>query len=333
MVFSTNQFRHLYVAKAKVDSVATLGDIAVKTDKDGSLYFQYQGHGGPVRSDLIDPKTIMYAKATSADAMATKLKGFIVTLDSEVNGGEPIVGQDYILKLAFRQFVGMSDEDTYLKYGMVHAYKNMGAPKFYATLALSLAKNFSRELTKMVKISLLTGTEEPDGFSIAKEDIQPNEKLENLTGNYTGILIDEVSQASEWVRGTRALTPVNFEVFGNTVTLEGSELNWAKVEEDNSQKETIPNGYVLADMEYFYHGERGDIYRNYGWPNVIPTKYMIEDPTKSYYTLDIHYAYVGSNEAVQKSEKDITIACEDKTVLNSIITAVNTAAKTAIASL
>jgi hypothetical protein len=333
MVLSTNQFRHLYVAKAKVDSVATLGDIAVKTDKDGSLYFQYQGHGGPVRSDLIDPKTIMYAKATSAEAMATKLKGFIVTLDSEVNEGEPIVGQDYILKLAFRQFVGVSDGDAYLKYGMVHAYKGMNAAKFYATLAISLAKNFSRELTKMVKISLLTGAAEPDGFNIAKEDVQPTDKIESLTGNYTGILIDEVSQASEWVRGTRALTPVNFEVFGNTVTLEGSELNWAKVEEDDSQKETIPNGYTLADMEYFYMGERGDIYRIYGQPNAIPTKYMIEDPTKSYHALDIHYAYVGPNEAVQKSEKDITIVCENKTVLNSIITAVNSAANITIASL
>ena len=203
----------------------------------------------------------------------------------------------------------MSDEYVYLKYGMVHAYKGMNAAKFYATLALSLAKNFSRELTKMVKISLITESSETE--------VLPTDKLENLTESYTGILIDEVSQASEWVRGTRALTPVNFEVYGNTVTLEGSELNWV-VAEDTDSEEKVKNGYMIADMEYFYHGERGDIYRNYGWPNVIPTKYMV-DETKEYHALDVHYAYVGSNESVQKSEKDITIVCEDKDVITALV--------------
>lgn len=311
MVFSTNQVRHLYVATAdkSASKVTTLGDIAAKKDATGNVYFQYQGHGGIVRSDLIDPTTVMYARATKASEMARELKAVTVTLDDSVNDGQPIVGQDYILKIAFRQFVGMSDEDTYLKYGMVHAYKNMDAPKFYATLALSLAKNFSRELTKMVKISLITESSEVE--------VLPTDKLENLTEDYKGVLIDEVSQASEWVRGTRALTPVNFEVFGNTVTLEGSELNWAKVEDTDSE-EKVKNGYMIADMEYFYHGERGDIYRNYGWPNVIPTKYMV-DETKEYHALDIHYAYVGSNEAVQKSEKDITIVCTDKAVITSLV--------------
>ena len=80
----------------------------------------------------------------------------------------------------------------------------------------------------------------------------------------------------------------------------------------------------IADLEYFCMGERGDQYRGIGWPNIIPTKYMV-DPTKEYATLDIHYAYVGANESVQKSEKDITIVCADTTVLNGIIGAINTA--------
>lgn len=327
MVFSTNQFRHLYVATAFKEAanataqvVTDKGDITLKTTKNGDLYFQYKGPGGILRSDLIDPKTIMYAKATNADDMARKVKAVIVTLNSDVNGGQPVVGQDYILKIAFRQFVGMSDEDVYLKYGMVHAYKDMTAEKFYATLAVSLAKNFSRELTKLVKISLITGA---DADPI---EVLPTMKVDSLNDAYTGIVIEEYPQYDEWVRGTRALTPVYFEVTGDNIILDGDEVAWATVEDDVDEgRETIPNGYVIADMEYFYHGERGDIYRGISWPNVIPTKYMIEDPSKGYHTLDIHYAYIGSNEAVQKSEKDITIVCEDKTVLNAIIGAVNTA--------
>ena len=314
-VYSTNQVRHLYVATSdKSDAtVNTLGDIAVKADATGNVYFQYQGHGGIVRSDLIDPSTVMYARATKASEMARALKSYTVTLDPTTNEGNPIVGQDYILKIAFRQFVGMSDADTYLKYGMVHAYKGMKAKDFYATLALSLAKNFSRELTKLVKISLATESTEIE--------VDPSAKLADLTGEYTGVIIDEVSQASEWVRGTRALTPVYFEVYGNTVTLEGSELNWAKVEETEND-ETVKNGYDIADMEYFYHGERGDIYRNYGWPNVIPTKYMV-DESKEYHTLDIHYAYVGANESIQKSEKDITIVSDNKAVITALVAKLN----------
>jgi hypothetical protein len=71
--------------------------------------------------------------------------------------------------------------------------------------------------------------------------------------------------------------------------------------------EGIKNGKKVADMEYFSMGERGDIYRNAGWPNVTKTQYLV-DPSLDYDVYDIHYAYVGSNEAVQKSEKDITIA-------------------------
>jgi hypothetical protein len=79
-------------------------------------------------------------------------------------------------------------------------------------------------------------------------------------------------------------------------------------------------------------GERGDVYRGVGFPNNFNTTYLV-DPSKAYHTLDIHYAYVGSNEAVQKSEKDITIVCADKAELNKVISAVNTATGLTIATL
>lgn len=80
-------------------------------------------------------------------------------------------------------------------------------------------------------------------------------------------------------------------------------------------------------------GERGDQYRNIGWPHVIETTYLVDPENEDGYSvLDIHYAYVGSNEGVQKSERDITLV-GSKADINTVIGAINTAAGTSIATL
>lgn len=325
-VFSVNQARHLYVAKEvktpHVVSADAAGSIAVRTNKEKShLYFEYKSADNLVRSDLIDVKNIMYAKATDAKDMQRELKAVTVTLDDTVNGGSPVGGQDYILRIAFRQFVGMSDEDTYIKYGMVHAYNNMSISDFYKELAKSLVKNFSRELTPLVKFTLAEGEE--------AVPVDVNTKWDTLEGNYTALVIDEVEQP--WVLGTMAQVPVYFDVYPTTITVDGDERIWGVVEDTESEG-YVGNGKNIADLEYFCMGERGDIYRNIGWPNVITTKYLV-DPSKEYYTLDIHYAYVGANESVQKSEKDITIVAADKATINNIVSAINTATGLTIASI
>lgn len=324
-VFSVNQARHLYVANElktpHVVSADAAGSIAVRTNKEKThLYFEYKSADNLVRSDLIEIKNIMYAKATKSADMAHELKAVTVTLDNTVNGGSPVGGQDYILRIAFRQFVGISDEHTYIKYGMVHAYNNMSASDFYKELAKSLVKNFSREESKLVKFTLAKGEE--------AVPVDVNTKWDTLEGDFTALVIDEVEQP--WRLGTMPQVPVYFDVYSTTITVDGDERTWGVVEDTESEG-TVGNGKKIADLEYFCMGERGDIYRNIGWPNSIPTTYLV-DPSKTYETLDIHYAYVGNNESVQKSEKDITIVASDKTVLNSIITAVNTATGLTIAS-
>ena len=321
-VFSTNQARHLYVATAlkspNVIASDAAGSIAVKADTaKNHLYFEYMGQGGLTRSDLIDIKNIMYAKATKADKMARELKAVTVTLK-----GNPVGGQDYILKIAFRQFAGMSDEDIYTKFGMVHATTNMSASDFYKELALSLVKNFSREATQLVKFTLTDGEDTAVPVTAAT-------KASDLTGNYTALVIDEVEQ--DWVLGVKPQEAVYFDVLPGTITVDGDETIWGEVEDTESEG-TVKNGKLIADLEYFCMGERADIYRGVGFPHNIPTKYMV-DASKEYHVLDIHYAYVGSNEAVQKSEKDITIVCADMAELNKIITAVNGATGLTIASL
>lgn len=347
-VFSTNQVRQLYVAK-EVKSSHVLasdgaGSIALISDnKKSHLYFEYKGADNLMRSDIIDVKNILYAKSTDPKAMERNLKSVIVTLDSSVNGGAPVAGQDYILRIAFRQYVGMSDEDQYFKYGMVHAYAGMDADEFYKVLAQSIAKNFSREVVPLIKIEVHSAaTKSKGGFDAnGYMEVTPSTKDTGATDStnpyYDGILavvsdidsirITEVEQP--WRLGVMAQTPVYFTVQPTTIFVDGDDRTWGTVVEGVNG--TVGNGKNIADLEYFCMGERGDIYRGIGFPNNIITTYLV-DPSKTYYTLDIHYAYVGSNEAVQKSEKTITIVSAVKDDISDLIIAFNTATGLKIAT-
>ena len=356
MNYSVNQVRQLYVAKALKDSHVlasdAAGSIAVKNDNVKShLYFEYKGADNLMRSDLIDIKNILYAKATDADALAHELKAVTVTLDPNVNGGTPVAGQDYILRIAFRQYVGMSEEDQYFKYGMVHAYAGMDADEFYKVLALSIAKNFSREVVPLIKIEVHSkvtkskGGFDSNGYMVVTPTTKDNGKSDTTNPYYAtdtlvtdidSIRITEVEQP--WRLGVMAQTPVYFTVQPVAVMVNGDERIWATVTE--SINGTIANGKKIADLEYFCMGERGDIYRNIAWPHNIPTTYLV-DPTIKYNVIDIHYAYVGNNEGVQKSEKTITLVVPkvgannqtSNALANSIITAINTATGLTIATL
>lgn len=339
-VFSTNQVRQLYVAK-KVKSSHVLasddaGSIAlISNDKESHLYFEYKGADNLMRSDIIDVKNILYAKPTNPEAMGRNLKSVTVTLDSSVNGGVPVAGQDYILRIAFRQYVGMSDEDQYFKYGMVHAYAGMNADKFYKTLALSISKNFSREVTPLVKIEVHSATKGTDkgnftsGYMEVTPSTKDNGKSDETNPYYAaGTLVDDIDEIriteveQPWRLGIMAQTPVYFTVQPATIVVDGDDRTWGTVVEGVNG--IVGNGKNIADLEYFCMGERGDIYRGIGFPNNTVTTYLV-DPSKTYYTLDIHYAYVGSNEAVQKSEKTITIVSAVKDDINNLITTFNTA--------
>lgn len=340
MGFTTNQVRHLYVAKDLVtgnNAVTDVGDVKVKADTaQDHLYFEYMGHGGQMRSDLIDVASITHAKATDADDMAHPLKRVKVILDSTVNSGAPVGGQDYILKVFVRNYLGMSDVDTTTKFGMVHAYTGMTASDFYKTLILSLVKNFARGEEDLFKFYIETsGTSATAAGTLA--EVTKTTDPTTLTGTYTGIVIEEKEQ--EWILGTFAQVGVNFEVFTDSIIFNSDERIWGTVNTIASAS-TVANGKKIADMEYFYMGERGDIYRNVGFPNVINTKYVV-DPTVKYNTIDLHYSYQGSGEGVQKSEKDITLVIPkvgasnnlSNVLTNSIISAINTATGLSIATL
>lgn len=96
-----------------------------------------------------------------------------------------------------------------------------------------------------------------------------------------------------------------FDVFPSTIYVDGNETQWGTATPGVSNQ-TVPNGKRMADLEWFTFGERADYYRGMGYPNNFDFTPLV-DPSVAYDALEIHFAYQGSCEDIQKSEKDITI--------------------------
>lgn len=329
--FSINQVRHLYVEKAlKTDnnllSTDAAGSILPKADTaKTTLYFQYMSPAGIVSSDKITIANIISAKATASGSMAHKLARYEVTLSALAPA--PVQAQEYVLRLAFRQYIGLGEDDQYFKYGFVKATSGMTASNFYKALALSLAKNIANETTPLVNIYLNSAA--ADGTDVPVTSATKEATL-NKT-DYDKIIIEEVQQ--EWILGKMPQAFIPFSVQPTTITVDGEEITWGDVKKVASTKK-VENGHNIADLEYFCMGARGDMYRGMGYPNNITTTYLV-DPSKKYDVLDIHYSYIGSNESVQKSERTITIVCEDDgshTLMKALVAAVNAASGLSIAN-
>ena len=318
---SDNQFRNLYVMKAYKTSESALeavGDATLKVDTaKNSMYLVYKDTEDNLTSDIIDLKNLLYVKSTKAADMARKLNSQSVTLNED-----PISGQDYVLNVEVRNFVALGDDSTHIKFGAVHAVKGMTKSDFYKAMALNLAKNLSREVSPILNV-LLTKNDTTDGES--EVPVLVNGKMQVLaelkaTESYTDIIIDEVEQP--WRRGVAQVEPVNFNTTCGTVLVDGDDVIWGTVEKEEG--DPVNNGKQIADMEWFYHGTRGDIYREATYPDNFDFKPLV-DETKAYSTLDIHFAYVGPGVEVAKSERTITVVCADAAELNKLITAIKTA--------
>jgi len=281
--YSVNQVRHLYVVNAA-------NQFTAGKDLEGNLFFNLKdAQGKDVRSDLITH--VSYAKATSADTLARKSKVVKIAFAS---GADCVAGQDYVASIKTKGFISDADESIYVETGAARA-EDTTKGKLLLALAKNLAKNTAKQ--GIVSISVLeTATEKTIEAATA--------------GSVTAILVKEIEQP--WRRGVKESKPVNFDVqtapakLTSAATVEGT---WAAVTDVTDTYGTrIGNGKKTADLEWFCMGERASEYREKGWPYNWETEYMV-DPSKEYDYVDIHYAYVGSNHAIQASEKDITIVC------------------------
>lgn len=310
MVFSTNQTRQLYVVKKVCDTdttpnMANIGDIFIGTDADGDVYGVYKGADGLIRTDLINKKNLISATATRYDTFQRGLGKWEIALNTSVNKGNPIAGQTYMVRINIKEWGGPGPDSQYGKYGIVRATSGMTTKDFYTKLKQSLVNNFSREPIPLFNFSL------------------------DSDGSPTKIIIEEIEQP--WTLGIKESRPLMATITADPVTLDGDNVDSLQVKKVASTT-IVGNGKKMADLEYFCMGERGDIYRGMGFPNIIKTTYLV-DPTIDYNVIDISFYFQGDNEDSQKSNKQLifvipaTGAAESNKieVANALITKLNTA--------
>lgn len=335
--FSVNQVHQLYVISAynasvtDASAVGTIGAVKQLEDIRGKeIMFSYKGVENVLPSDFIQVGNIGYAKAVAAADMVTVMKKVEVTLDPNVNSGAPVSGQDYVLDIIFRNFFSSGDASQYFKDAAVHATASMTASDFYNAMVNSLNSAFSREpgATKTSNPYLKFSIKEKGGSGDDATDA-------------VAIVIEEKPQ--DWALGTKKARRIMFDVEPTTIYTGGEDVVWGVVTDATPAKSAavvgtnaVGNGQQIADLEWFCMGERGDQYRNVGWPNVITTKYLV-DPTQQYHVLELHYAFTDAGIGSYRTEKEITVVAPatsaGKTALNNFIGAINSATGLSIGTL
>lgn len=310
----TNQVDQLYV-------VTPDHPITIKDTKHG-VYFTYEGAVGTTRSDIIKKDQVMSATVSTAQEQRVPLKAVTVTLADE---DYLISGEDYQIKLVISQFQDLAEDSLYYKYGFVHATAAMVATPglFWESMIKSLCYNFAREITKFFAFGLT------DGVNVELYDEKGRPTTKTITGgtatvaveDATGIVIYELAQ--DWNLALMPKEGVNFSVYTDKVMIDGDEVTWGEVSEPADYSH-IGNGYTLADMEYFYMGERGDQYRMFARPQDRIHTQLLVQPKEEYDVINIHYYFVDSLGGVQKSEKDITLVVTP-TLTESVTTALEEA--------
>lgn len=274
--FSVNNVRHLIVANALNDAAVfpansvggTLGKPKAIEDQ---MYFPFSSNSDVItKSDYIKKTNVVSATYKNADASARTLGKFDITIDQQTLTA--MVGQDLMIRLLFREWGSGSPEDQYIKV--------LGAVRVKST---STPTSIMAEFKALGDVLFSRDTEAPVSFSASAGKLTITENVR------------------EWVLGKKQERVLNFVV--QLVPVDGA-ADWATIAETPGKLQ-FGSGKTSADLEYFYIGERGDTYRQTGYPYTFDTKYLV-NIAKTYDTLDIVY-YQTEDASGEKAKKQLTI--------------------------
>ena len=319
--FNTNQTRHLYVAAAIDANVDTNLDINLAQAATGEMYFVYKNADGLVtRSDTFDPKKIVSLKKNTAAELATPLKAHTVAVDSAITLTD-LIGKTVNCIITFHGVFDYDMDNTITVVASVvgNATNTASAAAFHKDLAIAITKvlpKFDKGYPYLKVFS--NGTE-----------VTAKTPASSVTGAAAGVVLVEAAQ--KYVRGKLAGEPVPFSVAFHLAGNNVEDVVWGTDTVANSAisgNTVVPANRVLADLEWFSLGERGDMYRGFRYPNDYTPTYAV-DLTKDYSVLSIEYYWAGDAENVQKSPRLIQVAAPEtsgsSTVINTLYDAVDAA--------
>lgn len=268
-----------------------VGNFSLLKSVDGrEVFFNYVSPNGDdglptiVRSPLVRVDKVNYA--TVKLAAYRNPQQVTVTIPATINGGNPIVGQDYILRFVFYGLGIGGQELQYVKEGGAYRVRQGDTAAVVLQTLVSLANvNFLREPTKMVDIAYSTNS----------------------------IVVTGVEQP--WVLGKKQGDPLQFKVECVPVYDSASnvEIPWGLVTDTTAtgiSTATVFNGNTIADMEWFYVGGRADHQRQWVYPDDFQTKY-VANASFGYDTVDLDFYFSGDSEDVQRSRIALSLACKN----------------------
>lgn len=321
-MYSVNQVKQLYVVDsiktpaenatvAVMESTDANGTLVPKVGHDGSfIYFQYKNSQGEVMAtDRIKKCKVKWITFIEAEAMRKNKKKTVITLTSDGSTAvTPVVGQDYVINFSFRNYFGMSDEDTYEKHAVARAMST-DASTLLAELAVSLAKNMSREVDVPFIITADIATTS-SGSASSHPEVTKFTKVGDLSNGSNKFVksITLTEKEQPWNLGRMQQTRPEYTVHFVPIINQGVEnYKWGYANTTEvAANGQIKNGADTADFEWFCMGERGDQYRGKDWPLSITTPAnLMVNAGKEYDYLTIHFWDDIDNEGPQKSERDM----------------------------
>ena len=334
--FSTNQVKHLYVAKAVDGNLDTVGDIKFAAAGDKDIVMKYVGNDGVVRSDIINLDNLVYAKAIKESTMEQYLDSAYVAC------GTAVANQSYILKVIVDSFSSLSEEDKGFIFAEYTAKTGDAAKNILAGLAVNLAKNATKAAYSPVINVYVTTKSAGQALTIGTDTWKVNASDAESTvaayGSLAGLVIEAADQA--WALGKQEFNLMKFNVTASPIVSAGVETRWATITKGTTHPTAaLKNSKKIADLEWFCMGERGDMYRDISWPDSFTFTPLINPAAAyGYHVIELAFYYAGDAEDIQKSPKEIVIPCEAAssgyTLVNAVISDFNTAAgSTVIASL
>lgn len=219
------------------------------------------------------------------------------------------------------------------------AYFTIVAPGFYGDTGenkevFPVGKVFTQGTTAATVVS--------DFVSLINDDKNLKKYFKAAVGtNTTDLVITEVFNKNDYRLGVYQLHSVPFVVENGhyidySVENHLSDLYTPDLftgvvySESTIASDNIDGSYDLAQLEWFCHGFRGDVYREMAFPDNFPYVGLIQpgfgangaawNGSNDWYTCDIHYFWHGYGNQVDKSEKVLTFA-GSSTDMNAFVTA------------
>ena len=331
--FSTNQVKHLYVAKAVDGDLDTIGDIKFSAAGDNQIIAKYVGNDGIVRTDLIDLATLK-GKAIKSSAMTEYLESAFIASTSAV------AGQNYIIKVTLSEFGGMTPEDKGFILADYTAASGDAAKNVLAGLAVALANNAAKAAySKVINVYVTTAATAATALTLNTNlwAVEAGASASTVAGygSLTAIIIEAAEQP--WRLGVSSADRVSLQVSTDPIMSSGLETKWATVTYNTAHPTAaLQNSKKIADLEYFCMGERGDVYRNISWPNSFDFTPLVNPAaTYGYHVIELTWAYQGDAEDIQKSPKELVIVSPAEgattyTVINAVAGDINSAAGTTV---